>query len=402
MDSIISMYNATGFPFATSTIFVAFATFAATMKLIRSMTNDMLPSPAQSYLESALHYLITPTWNRIMIIVNEFHDDMISRNQVYDGADAYLRTKINPFTKRLRAGKTPQQSSLNVSVDKGQEILDSGSGGGGGAGWGSINLDHPATFETLGMDPELKAAIVEDLRGFLGGKEFYRKVGKARQRCYMLYGPPGTGKSSLIATMADYLKFDVYDLELTSLSSNSELRSWLMSTANRSIVVIRDVDCCVGVEADRLPGTEQPYEPRNKVSLSCLFSFIDGLWLSCGDERIIVFTTNYSYRLDPALSCPGRVDMHIHMSYYSSQVFKLLASNYLGVNDRHALFGEMENLLENDHVTVDQVAEELRKSENADIALRGVVNLLKRKKMEAHEIEQDRNRWTRRSVDGKK
>lgn len=115
------------------------------------------------------------------------------------------------------------------------------------------------------MDPELKAAIVEDLKGFLGGKEFYRKAGKAWKRCYMLYGPPGTGKSSLIATMADYLKFDVYDLELASLSSNSELRSSLMSTTNRSIVVIRDVDCCVGMEADRLPGTEQPYEPRNKV-----------------------------------------------------------------------------------------------------------------------------------------
>lgn len=139
-----------------------------------------------------------------------------------------------------------------------------------------------------------------------------------------------------------------------------------------------------------------------QVSLSCLFSFIEGLWLSCGDERIIVFTTNYSYRLDPALSCPGRVDMHIHMSYCSSQVFKLLASNYLGVQDRLALFGEIENLLENEHVTVDQVSEELRKGENADITLRGGVNLLKRKKMEAHEIEQDINRWTRRSVDGEK
>lgn len=93
-----------------------------------------------------------------------------------------------------------------------------------------------------------------------------------------------------------------------------------------------------------------------QVSLSCLLSFIDGLWLSCGNERIIVFTTN-NYRLDPALSFHDLVDMHIHMSYFSSEA---------------------------------KVAEELRKRKSADIALSGVVNLLKPKKMEAHEIEQDR------------
>ncbi|KAE9454855.1 hypothetical protein C3L33_13246, partial [Rhododendron williamsianum] len=93
-----------------------------------------------------------------------------------------------------------------------------------------------------------------------------------------------------------------------------------------------------------------------QVSLSCLLSFIDGLWLSCGTEQIIVFTTN-NYRLDPALSCHDLMDMHIHMPYFSSEA---------------------------------KVAEELRKRKSADIALSGVVSLLKRKKMEAHEIEQDR------------
>ncbi|KAJ6367141.1 hypothetical protein OIU77_003506 [Salix suchowensis] len=49
--------------------------------------------------------------------------------------------------------------------------------------------------------------------------------------------------------------------------------------------------------------------------LSGLLNFIDGLWSSCGDERIIVFTTGHKENPDPALLRPGRMDMHIHMSY---------------------------------------------------------------------------------------
>ena len=64
-----------------------------------------------------------------------------------------------------------------------------------------------------------------------------------------------------------------------------------------------------------------------QFTLSGLLNIIDGLWSSCGDERIIVFTTNHKDPLDPALLRPGRMDMHLHMSYCTMDGFKLLASN---------------------------------------------------------------------------
>uniref|UniRef100_A0A2N9ERP4 non-specific serine/threonine protein kinase n=1 Tax=Fagus sylvatica TaxID=28930 RepID=A0A2N9ERP4_FAGSY len=100
--------------------------------------------------------------------------------------------------------------------------------GGGRGMWGSINLEHPATFNTLAMDPEHKKAIINDLDRFLRRKEFYKKVGKAWKRGYLLYGPPGTGKSSLVAAMANYLKFDIYDLELTTLPKE-EVEDWAVT-----------------------------------------------------------------------------------------------------------------------------------------------------------------------------
>ncbi|KAI8542533.1 hypothetical protein RHMOL_Rhmol08G0144800 [Rhododendron molle] len=255
----------------------------------------------------------------------------------------------------------------------------------GVAKWDSMNFEHPSNFNTLAMDPDMKRDIIEDLDRFVRRKEFYKKVGKAWKRGYLLYGPPGTGKSSLIAAMANYLKFDVYDLQLSDLNSDSYLRKVLLATTNRSILVIEDIDCSV----DRTTNAQFQCVAGGghgelQLTLSSLLNFIDGLWSSCGDERIIIFTTNHKDRLDPALLRPGRMDMHIHMSYCSFQGFKLLASNYLDINNHHGLFGQIEGLMENTEVTPAEVAEELMKSEDADIALSGVVNFLKRKKVEAN------------------
>lgn len=114
--------------------------------------------------------------------------------------------------------------------------------------WGSVVLNHPATFETIAMNPETKKELMEDLDRFVTRKDYYKRVGKAWKRGYLFYGPPGTGKSSLVAAMANYLKFDVYDLDLKEVQCNSDLRRLLIGSSNRSILVIEDIDCSVGLQ----------------------------------------------------------------------------------------------------------------------------------------------------------
>ncbi|KAH0668800.1 hypothetical protein KY289_023293 [Solanum tuberosum] len=80
------------------------------------------------------------------------------------------------------------------------------------------------------MDPNKKQEIIDDLETFSKSKDYYAKIGKAWKHGYLLYGPPGTGKSSMIAAMANFLKYDVYDLELTSVKDNTELRKLLIDT----------------------------------------------------------------------------------------------------------------------------------------------------------------------------
>lgn len=267
--------------------------------------------------------------------------------------------------------------------------------------WEAINLDHPATFETLAMDSELKDKIVKDLDRFVKRKDYYRKVGKAWKRGYLMYGPPGTGKSSLVAAMANYLNFDIYDLELTEVKRNSDLRRLLVATANKSILVVEDIDCTIDLQnnlANRTNDTppDGSNQQETKVTLSGLLNFIDGLWSSCGDERIIIFTTNHIEKLDPALLRPGRMDMHIHLSYCTPSGFRLLAANYLETRE-HKLFKQIEELIETAMVTPADVAEQLLKEDEVDVSLNGLISFLhvkikekedaKSKKVEATELE---------------
>ncbi|XP_062202827.1 AAA-ATPase ASD, mitochondrial-like [Phragmites australis] len=270
--------------------------------------------------------------------------------------------------------------------------------------WSHVPFEHPATFDTLAMDPVEKEAIIDDLSAFQEAKDYYAKVGKAWKRGYLLYGPPGTGKSTMIAAMANFLDYDVYDLELTAVKNNTELRKLFIETTGKSIIVIEDIDCSVDLTGKRKDkkavkksdgeGEDKPKLPMEpekdevtKMTLSGLLNFIDGLWSACGGERIVIFTTNHKDKLDPALIRRGRMDKHIEMSYCKFEAFKVLANNYLDVTE-HELFGEIRQLLDDTDMSPADVAENLmplskKKKRDANTCLASLVEALKKAKEDA-------------------
>ncbi|KAL0295471.1 UNVERIFIED_CONTAM: AAA-ATPase [Sesamum radiatum] len=279
-----------------------------------------------------------------------------------------------------------------------------------GQPWESVPFKHPSTFDTLAMDPLKKAEIVADLKDFASGESFYQKTGRAWKRGYLLYGPPGTGKSSMIAAMANYLGYDIYDLELTEVNTNSELRKLLMKTTSKSIIVIEDIDCSINLTNRNMTGCGgggsscsrknniydvAPSTPvanggedggGNTITLSGLLNFTDGLWSCCGSERIFVFTTNHIQKLDPALLRSGRMDMHIHMSYCSFPALKILLKNYLGYEERDLdkqLLEELEGVIDAAEMTPADISELLIK--NRRDKKRAAVELLAALKLRAEE-----------------
>ncbi|KAL9673905.1 hypothetical protein QQ045_030168 [Rhodiola kirilowii] len=195
--------------------------------------------------------------------------------------------------------------------------------------WRSVPFTHPTTLENIAMDVDLKNRLRADLETFAKSRNYYHRQGRVCKRSYLLYGPSGTGKSSFVAAMANLLCFDVYDIDASKLGHSSELKTLLLNTTPKSIIVLEDLDRYL----------------MNQSSLTGLLNFMDGVLTGCcGDERVMVYTmSGEKDKIDPAILRPGRVDVHVNFPLCDFGSFKMLASSYLGVAD-HKLFGQVEEV----------------------------------------------------------
>ncbi|KAM7517876.1 hypothetical protein LguiB_016838 [Lonicera macranthoides] len=134
-----------------------------------------------------------------------------------------------------------------------------------------------------------------DLQSFLKSKQYYHRLGHIWKHNYLLYDPSSTGKSSFIAAMVKFLCHDVYDIDLSRVSDNSDLKMLLLQTTNKSLIVIEDLD--------RIWNTKS-----TEMSFSGVLNFMDRIVNSCfGGEKVMVLTMNTKEQIDQLILRPGRI-----------------------------------------------------------------------------------------------
>lgn len=78
------------------------------------------------------------------------------------------------------------------------------------------------------------------------------------------------------------------------------------------------------------------------------------------------------------------MDVHINMGYCTPAGFRVLVSTYLGIQE-HDLFGKIEKLIQAVEITPAEVAQQIMKSDQPEVALESLVEFLSAKKNEVNE-----------------
>lgn len=188
-------------------------------------------------------------------------------------------------------------------------------------------------FDTVYIEKEKKDLILNHITGFIEGKYWYHKNGIPYRTGICLFGPPGTGKTSLVRAICAFYKYDLYYLNLSSLSDKM-LSHAISEIDEKGVVLIEDIDtyqvtskrdsCLTDdnnedllVEGTKSKDSKEKTAYKGTLTLSGILNAIDGV--ASSDGRILIITTNNLSNIDPALIRPGRIDLKIKVNYLNHE-----------------------------------------------------------------------------------
>lgn len=176
--------------------------------------------------------------------------------------------------------------------------------------WRLCTLKDPRPKETLFYSENILSNLVDECRDFFTQKDAYQRKGIPWRRGYLLYGPPGNGKTSLVFGIASQLMLPIYVVNIMHSDSLSKV---MLMIDEPCIVLIEELDTYTvsRTEEDKpIPTEKNPTLTTHKA----FGDFLNGLDGMTAKEGVIMMaTTNYREKLDPAVSRPGRFDRHVEI-----------------------------------------------------------------------------------------
>ena len=181
--------------------------------------------------------------------------------------------------------------------------------------WASYLTRPVRPLDSVIMDSKEKVRVIADINEYLltSTQRWYNRRGIPHRRGYFFHGAPGTGKTSFSYAIAGYFGIPIFTLSLLdSKLTEGKLSTLFDYLSDRCVLLMEDIDS-VGFEKRddqaQYEVQKRDREAEKKISLSSFLNAIDGA--SSREGRILIMTSNYPERLDPALVRPGRVDVWV-------------------------------------------------------------------------------------------
>lgn len=152
---------------------------------------------------------------------------------------------------------------------------------------------------------------------------YYEKYSMNAKLSIILYGEPGTGKSTFCRSLAKYLDIETVTSigpDYFNSDERDNRRSRGLSRYSGTVLSLDDIDClCVSREIDK--------SKENNETVSNVLDFLDNpptFYFKAKDGvkypvSIVVATTNYFDKLDPAVKRYGRFDLQLQMNNFNKK-----------------------------------------------------------------------------------
>ena len=217
-------------------------------------------------------------------------------------------------------------------------------------GYTPLSFGFPKrSFNDVFMKKNDKDLIIHTIEKFLNSRSWYEKHHIPYHFGLILYGEPGTGKSSIIQAIVNKFNFNKIVVEGDSIHSslNSIKDNEILSSETTTAIIIEDADLTCCPVGDRNDMRVLEAAERYKHNLGYLMNSMDGI--GCFQNVIYIFSTNSIEDIDPAILRPGRLDLHVNISYVCDETMnqflkfhygKQMPENY-HVKDK-LIFAEMQ------------------------------------------------------------